>query len=235
MAVYAGPEIVTNGLVLALDAGNTQSYPGSGTVWRDLSQGLSLNSYGTTTPWSSVSRGFFSFNNSGYWQMDTGSSNVPLGGDCTIIMWLYYAGHSLRRTILEKAGTIYQSYEQELAMTWEVDGTISYYSRYSTQYDFGAFVACDLNRWTMMAIKLSTGLSSTARTGFYSKNGAPWVANYTSRSNTALTLSGVLRIGTGYSSTVQSGSIASVSCYNRMLSDAEVAQNFNATRGRFGI
>jgi len=32
-----GPKIVTSGLVLALDAGNTKSYPGSGTVWTDLS------------------------------------------------------------------------------------------------------------------------------------------------------------------------------------------------------
>jgi len=31
------PRIVTDGLVLALDAGNTKSYPGSGTTWTDLS------------------------------------------------------------------------------------------------------------------------------------------------------------------------------------------------------
>lgn len=37
MAVAYNPQIVTNGLVLALDAGNTKSYPGSGTTWTDLS------------------------------------------------------------------------------------------------------------------------------------------------------------------------------------------------------
>jgi len=37
MAVYAGPEIVDNGLVLYLDAANQKSYPGSGTTWNDLS------------------------------------------------------------------------------------------------------------------------------------------------------------------------------------------------------
>jgi len=31
------PKIVTDGLVLALDAGNTKSYPGSGTTWFDRS------------------------------------------------------------------------------------------------------------------------------------------------------------------------------------------------------
>ena len=37
MGVFAGPEIVEDGLVLALDAGNTKSYPGSGATWNDLS------------------------------------------------------------------------------------------------------------------------------------------------------------------------------------------------------
>ena len=37
MAVYGGPDIVTDGLVLCLDAGNSRSYPGSGSTWTDLS------------------------------------------------------------------------------------------------------------------------------------------------------------------------------------------------------
>ena len=38
MAVGYNPRIVTDGLVLALDAGNTKSYPGSGTNVSDLSR-----------------------------------------------------------------------------------------------------------------------------------------------------------------------------------------------------
>lgn len=37
MALSHSPSIVTNGLVLCLDAANTKSYPGSGTTWTDLS------------------------------------------------------------------------------------------------------------------------------------------------------------------------------------------------------
>jgi len=37
MGVYAGPDVSESGLVLALDAGNLKSYPGSGTTWTDLS------------------------------------------------------------------------------------------------------------------------------------------------------------------------------------------------------
>ena len=36
MALAHSPRIITDGLVLALDAGNTKSYPGSGTTWSNL-------------------------------------------------------------------------------------------------------------------------------------------------------------------------------------------------------
>jgi hypothetical protein len=53
MASLGGPNIVTSGLVLSLDAANVKSYPGSGTTWRDLS-GNGYNFAGT---------GSFSFSN----------------------------------------------------------------------------------------------------------------------------------------------------------------------------
>ena len=36
MAISYNPRTITDGLVLALDAGNPKSYPGSGTTWTDL-------------------------------------------------------------------------------------------------------------------------------------------------------------------------------------------------------
>ena len=38
MGAYSGPEINESGLILCLDAGNTKSYPGSGTTWTDISR-----------------------------------------------------------------------------------------------------------------------------------------------------------------------------------------------------
>ena len=37
MAFGNGPRVVTDGLVLALDAADKNSYPGSGTTWNDIS------------------------------------------------------------------------------------------------------------------------------------------------------------------------------------------------------
>ncbi len=236
MTVNAGASIVTSGLTMLVDAANPISYSGTGTIWRDTVQGLILNSYGTQTTWGTVGgTRAFTFNGSGYWQMDTGFSNVPLGGDCTILLWLYEVGHSVRKTVFEKAGTTYASYQQEVAMTWEVDQSISWYSRQSADYDYASTNACTTNAWSMMAIKMSTGLTSTARTGFYSKNGAAWVSNYFSRSSVALTTAGAVRIGTGYAGAVDNGSVSIVACYNKMLSDDEIQQNYQAWRGRFSL
>ena len=37
MGLFHSPRIVTDGLVMALDAANAKSYPGSGTTWNDIS------------------------------------------------------------------------------------------------------------------------------------------------------------------------------------------------------
>ena len=36
MAFFFSPNVVTDGLVFAVDAANKKSYPGSGTTWTDL-------------------------------------------------------------------------------------------------------------------------------------------------------------------------------------------------------
>ena len=79
----------------------------------------------------------------------------------------------------------------------------------------------------MMAIKMSTGLTSTARTGFYSKNGANFAASYVSRSTTALDRGKQIRVGTGYAGPVEGpNGIGAVLTYNKMLSNAEIASMF---------
>jgi hypothetical protein len=62
MGTNYNPQIVTSGLVLALDAANPKSYPGSGTSWNDLSgNGNHLTLYNSPT-FASTNRGTISFN-----------------------------------------------------------------------------------------------------------------------------------------------------------------------------
>lgn len=231
-----GPNITTNGLILNLDVANLNSYPGSGTVWTDTKQNLIFNSQGTQTPLTTFGGArAFDFNGSGYWTCSTNSSLIDLGGDFTLNMWFYCETLPSRNTIFEKAGTSYASYQQEIAVTWETDNSFSYYSRYSPEYDFAFVYGITVNKWNLVSFKVSSGKSTTARTGFYSVNGVPYISSYTSRSNTAVLPSGEIRIGTGYSGTVTNGGIAIVQIYNKMFTDSEILTNFNSMKSRFGL
>jgi len=81
--MYTGPNIVTEGLVLALDAASVRSYSGSGTAWKDLSgndNDFTLDSSGIT------------HNSSGYFTLADGgascSNNITDSTDCTFVFWM---------------------------------------------------------------------------------------------------------------------------------------------------
>jgi hypothetical protein len=237
MATAYNSKIITDDLSLCLDVSNPKSYSG-GSTWKDLANGIEFASSGTQTP-IATREGIrcFDFNGSGYWSSQGGTSQsdkVDMGGDCTLIIWLYSEDVTVRKTIFEKAGTIGTSYQQEIAVTWETSEAWSYYSRISN-YDYAGSYTAVIGKWNMMAIKMSTGRTATARTGFRSLNGSAWNASYTSRSSSALTSAGAVRVGTGYAGTVAVGAIGSVLCYNKMLDDDEILHNYNATKGKFGI
>jgi hypothetical protein len=236
MATLYSPKLPTENMSLCLDVSNTKSYPGSGTVWSDLCNNLTFTSYGTTTPVEIVSGSkSFAFNGSGYWYCSTNYSLVDFGGDCTLVMWIFNEGVSTRRTIFEKNGTIYSSYQQELAVTWEPANHMSWYSRYTASYDYGNTEPLVLGKWNMVGIQMSTGKSATARTGLRSLNGSAWQSGYyVSNSNTALVAAGPISIGTGYTGgAVQEGNISMAVAYNKMLSNSEILQFYNATKTRF--
>jgi len=247
--VFHGTENISNfpvglpmtGLSCYVDAQIEES-SGTANKWYDISgNGLEFNSNGTSL--SKVSLGGytgFQFNDSGYFQCNDKFNAVNIGGDCTIVMWVWCTSIASRDTIFEKVGNGGTSYQCSVAITWETNEAFSYYSRKTPNYDSAGTSACDTNSgegaWTMMAIKMSTGLTSTARTGFYSKNGANWTANYNSRSNTALVRGQQIRIGTGYAGVVEgTNGIGALLTYNKMLSDTEIEEVYDAMKSKFGL
>jgi hypothetical protein len=94
--MYTGPNTVTNGLVLSLDAANVKSYPGSGTTWYDLS-GNSKNATGVNTPvYSSVGIPHMDFTSNptgsvgaiGNKQFTVPSTFLPVSTSFTIETWI---------------------------------------------------------------------------------------------------------------------------------------------------
>jgi hypothetical protein len=239
MAYNNGPKIPTDQLKMCLDANNIKSHSGSATTWTDLAQGLPYSKIGIFPLTKSFISGSDAFvaNGNGYWEGSTNTSTVDFGGDCTLVMWIYCITPGTRRTIFEKAGNSYSSYQQEIACTWETSNSISWYSRYDATngYDYAGTAAMTANKWNMVGIKMSTGKTATARTGFYSMDGGTWVNGYNSRTSTAIVPAGNIRIMNGYAGTMESGYLGMVMGYNKMLTDTEISSVFNATRGRFGV
>ena len=89
MAFNYSPKIVTNGLVLALDAANKKSYPGSGTTWSDLSG----NGYTATllngTAFSSINFGTFVFDGTNDNASIPYNTNLDPTSGITFEAWIY--------------------------------------------------------------------------------------------------------------------------------------------------
>ena len=77
MGAFAGPEIAESGLVLALDAGNLKSYPGSGTTWTDLSGGGNTGTLTNGPTYSSANGGSLVFDGTNDY-ISLSSSNGPI-------------------------------------------------------------------------------------------------------------------------------------------------------------
>ena len=83
MGFARGPRIITEGLVLALDAASQRSYPGTGTTWYDLSgnnNDFTLDGSGIT--WNSS--GYFSLADGGM----TNNNNLTDSTTCTFVFWM---------------------------------------------------------------------------------------------------------------------------------------------------
>jgi len=230
-----------DGLSSYLDA-QIEASAGTTGEWKDVSgNGLCFYIYGTQLSRTSLG-GYtgFQFNDSGYYQANDKYGAVNIGGDCTIVMWVWCTDIASRDTIFEKAGNGGTSYQCSVAITWETNQSFSYYSRKTPAYDYASTSTCDTNdgngAWNMMAIKMSTGLTETSRTGFYSKNGANFASSYVSRSDTALVRGQQIRVGYGYAGVVEgSNGIGALLTYNKMLSNTEIGNVYDAMKGRFGL
>lgn len=228
MGLSHSPRMVTNGLVLCLDAGNTRSYPGSGTTWTDLS-GNGNNGTLTNGPTFSSSNGgsvvFDGVNDYvetnyvppsstsysiGFWAKSsgTGASNRAIGnGDST-------AGAS---------GT---------GIIWGFTSSDTIYFLRRTANDGTRDITSSSIPNLLTAIHYVVGTYNTASGSVLYVDGVQVGSNI----NLGYTGSLTLRIGRdGNGTDAFNGTIYNAHIYNRALSAAEIRQNFNATRGRYGI
>jgi hypothetical protein len=229
--------IVTNGLVLNLDAANPRSYPQpyNGTTWQNIAP------VSSSLTGSLVNGPLFSTSGSGCITFDGVDDSVDLGNilfnsasATTIDMWVNFPSMSGGRYPMAKG-----SFGDGSAFTFAMitgfgpsGGGSSYirfsmgnqYSVNSTNIEYGSLI---WNQWYNFT---------------FTYDGA-FVTGYRNASNAISSpLSGSLYtsttpiyLGRSKYGNYSNSNISSFKIYNRALSASEVLQNFNATRARFGV
>jgi len=228
MAVSSGPDIVDSGLVLALDAADRNSYPGSGTTWTDLSGTGNTGTLTNGPTYSSVNGGSIVFDgNNDY--INCGTSPLP-AGNISVFTWIYPTSFNNEWNIIVTKWFNPNGSDFHWALkSSTANGTNLRQNLYTTSNsDIYGTTAFSTNTWYYVGFTIVNGGTLT----FY-KNG---VADGTSSSVSRTPQSSNLQIGDDRG--VQYGlvgRIPQVSIYNRALSATEIQQNFNSVRSRFGI
>lgn len=220
MGTAYNPSIVTDGLVLCLDAGNTKSYIGSGTAWNDVS-GRSNNGTLTNGPgYTATNGGSIVFDGSNDFA-PIGSSGFPFGSSSgTICAWA-------------RVNTVNTGTKWIISYGNPAQSQSRYIGTFNATYYFGAFgnditaSGVVINTWFNMV-----GVYDGTNASMYI-NGA-LVSGPTAKTwNTVASTSQIGRQTNG--SEYFSGNIGIVTMYNRALTAAEIQQIFNALRSRYGV
>ena len=225
MAIFYNPSIVTSGLTLCLDAANTKSYPGSGTTWTDLSGNGNTGTLTNGPTYSSANGGSLVFDGvNDYVVKSSATMNLSSGVSMEMIFKSTDMNSRAQGFMQFNTGGNYINFYTGgngflRWETWVPVGTAG-----------GAFytpTALSNNTWYHAVGTFVNGSSILYING----------ANVASASQTPGTYSSsyTANIVIGEYAGYMSGNIAKASIYNRALSADEVSQNFNATRGRFGI
>jgi hypothetical protein len=222
MGVSGGPNIIEDGLVLALDAADINSYIGSGTIWKDMVGNNNVSLINGPT-FSSTNGGGIIFDGTNDYAL------LPNGilsgtGNFTINQFIKCNGGIGGATFANyPAGTIEVFFGTRYIGLWlNNNSTYLGTSPWSTQ----------LTEFTTNNVMI-TAVRSGITTFFYI-NG---ILQKTGSSSSSIGGSATeFRIGTNTSGTEQyNGIIYTTQVYNRALSAAEILQNYNSQKSRFNL
>jgi hypothetical protein len=216
MALAHSPSIVMNGLVLCLDAGNTKSYPGSGTTWNDISGNGNHGSLINGVSYSSSNGGVLVTNGTNQY-IDVIGLNLSTSNNTVMC--------ATRYVDLTTPGRIVSARSNNWLLGHHSGNNSSYYAE---GWVYNPSNSGSGNIWR---IYTATGDYSNDSWGIY-VNGQ----FITSNANGINGPNGFSlgRYGPG-NTQYSKAEISVLYCYNRVLSNTEIQQNFNALRGRYGI
>jgi hypothetical protein len=218
---------VTSGLVLYLDAGNSASYPGTGSTWTNLASGGNNGTLINSPTYSSANNGSLVFNGSTQY-VDVANYSALNGSTQTMICW----AKSASAANFGGFGCLMSKRDVYIMHPYPTNTLIDFYYFINSTYQYVRITASNINNWNMYA---SSWDGSTIRA--YVNGSLVTSSNFTGTLATNDT--GSLLVGkddtTVDSTRYINGNISIAMQYNRALTDAEITENFNAFRVRYGI
>lgn len=232
----ASNAVVSTNLILHLDAGNTSSYPGSGTVWSDLS-GSNNNFNIVATAYNSTGVKYMDFNGSYGFAKNSADISITDATGVTYCVWTRVKNSSgdwrtLTRSYSSDHHVIIQQGGWQIGM-YDNDSAGFIDSGYSQQslpnYGTSNWIAIYW-RWQPSSPYYEMSYNDTPGTIRGS------ITNSNGRFNRGFGSIGGYHNGnqTPSSGSQFWGDISVFMAYNRRLTDAELLQNYNYYKTRFG-
>jgi hypothetical protein len=218
------PVIVTSGLQLNLDAGDTSSYPGTGTTWTDLTvngnNGTLVNSPAFTSAGASS---YFSFGSGGT-QRTSFTYQTPVQSAATAFtwnIWAYPTANSDSYILMGYRGTTPLQFYKLTTQKFEM-------------YPAEVFNAFALNVWQNICAVYDGTEAGTANMKLY-VNGSQVGLRDADQPDLSPSLMPFYVGGDPIAGEYATARIAQVNVYNRALTAGEITTNFNVMRGRYGV
>ena len=221
---YAGAQQATGGTITTAGGYTTHVFTSSGTftptTWSDLSGNANSGTFTDGPTYSSANGGYIAFN--GTSNYITNSTNLFSGRTTTTgAYWVYI--------------TAYPSGNVGVLHMWNGVSQLAYDTTSGGIPQFwinGALIVSgnqlSLNTWHYMTWVTDGSFARIYTNGVLVNSGAFTAAIATSAQPMYI-------FRRSDSATYMAGRLSSLSVYNRALSAAEIQQNFNAHRGRYGI
>jgi hypothetical protein len=261
MSLHHSPRIITDGLVLFLDAANPKSYTGSGTTWFDLSGNINNGTLVNGVGYSNTSSGSMVFDGvndlvqhtSNLTALNNITNSSSFTFSSTFKLNAFPAVQVGTVTGLLMKGSYNPSYGLNLSYTGDVGGfrtqaQIYYGLRNLTgtagvtsgygMFDRTSNLLIQIGQW--YKVDMVHEFSGTTHTLSLYVNGV--LDRQDTSTNSLYPINFQNTASLGINDRILGGNflrsntdIASYAIYNRALSAAEVQQNFNALRGRYGL
>jgi len=233
MTTNYSPKIVTTDLVLMLDTCNIKSYPGTGTIFKDLSGNENNSTMFGSVPYEIDIVPCFNFstitgvNTANASQGFTFSSNmVQRTGDFSFSCWIKNPPASVNQTGLFSNSGSGDGYRFGIGLNGVyfligptyTEGQILFQSTLSASLWYN--VVCVFSRTTAQVLIYLNGI-------FQNLASVP-----SSQTEFVNATPGLVR---GVCCSLYNGKLSTFYVYNKSLSSSEVLQNFNALKSRFNI